>query len=796
MSTSVNADQIAPISERDDRAPAISDDNHQTILANFADLSVTQTITHQKQNISKTHHATDPYADQEITALLSRLYPVETISWTNQASGTGLVTMDFPNLLFNATNLSRLSRFRYFRSAVEVSIRLNTTSFNKGLLLVSWVPHFAPTALLDNSQSVFRASLLDHAVISADSQDTLTFTIPYVAPSAYMNLQSTEVNFFGLVHIHVLVPLTNPNGPSALATVQVYARFLEPQVAGPYHTQGDNGGRPPGIPPDKLIVKSAEDPTNKANRRADAENEAIVRSRMQVSSDIAQAKTATTPYISESKIGKMVEKFIDVAPKFIGAILPALLLDRPTSEQMTENVHIVPNSCFAHVNGLDPAQMLAANSSNKIAVTSEIFNCARDYNAFSAYKKLPTLISIKTIAYNTAIDSVLDRWYVSPMNVHHESGGGGEIYYPTHLSHLTSLFAAWRGSIKYRIHFVCTHFTSARIRIEWIPEMLSDVTVTPTQVGDHIHKVVDVNGDTVVDFEVPYLKPQQWAYTTNYLEYDGVATPDPKGYNGVIRLSLVTAIANSASTTSGGDIGYCVWVAAGDSYQLAFPVDSVRAIDATGNFTTELYETQGDRSFFSLRDAFEKPFDGLVQVRTQTIGGFSNAEDIHSFSEYLKRSVRNFRHAQNITTGVTNVNSTIYFDSTQSQAINRILTSFLFQRGSFRVRQILVTTATSGNVFYQPAAFSYYRYDDDAQQGIYMHDHTKSVTAEVQVPFYYEFPMWAHDLFASEQVSPPALLEYTDVTPITLQRQYVAVGDDFTMNWPIGPVPILVTPVE
>jgi len=124
---------------------------------------------------------------------------------------------------------------------VRVQIRLNTTEFHSGKLLVCWCPHWnvANPAHLMTSSDIYAESQLDSIMVSANANETIGFEIPYVAPSTYFDLtQNSSVGqplagFFGTVNIYVLAPLrlTGSSGTPSV-NITVYSNFVEPEVAG------------------------------------------------------------------------------------------------------------------------------------------------------------------------------------------------------------------------------------------------------------------------------------------------------------------------------------------------------------------------------------------------------------------------------------------------------------------------------------------------------------------------------------------------------------------------------------
>lgn len=199
-----------------------------------APMSITTTI----------HRDSDPYADQGLKQVLSRPYLTHSFAWSGTAAtATLLHTLSYPIDLCLVPNIAeKLNRFQYFRSPVHCEVRLNSTTFHSGKLLIVYAPHWNPSINDNGAMSqddMYSLVNLETILMSANSNETVTFDIPYVAPSTYLNLQmdtSTGTQgegFFGTVKIFVLAPLRltgSTTTPSV--TVTVYSSFGNPEVAG------------------------------------------------------------------------------------------------------------------------------------------------------------------------------------------------------------------------------------------------------------------------------------------------------------------------------------------------------------------------------------------------------------------------------------------------------------------------------------------------------------------------------------------------------------------------------------
>jgi len=239
MKTSENAQTGFAHEERKVAEPSVQENNQ---LTSFRDtVGVKEALG---APITPIHQHSDPYADQGLGPLLSRPYLVDYFTWSG-ANTIGIMVkkISFPYVLFQIPNIDeKLNRFKFFRAGVHVEIRLNSTTFHAGKILIVWLPHWntANTSNQLATDDMYAQSMLEGITLSACANETVSFDIPYVAPSAYLDLLTStapgDVNegFFGTVKMYVLAPLVlTGNIATPTLTVTTWANFVNPEPAGP-----------------------------------------------------------------------------------------------------------------------------------------------------------------------------------------------------------------------------------------------------------------------------------------------------------------------------------------------------------------------------------------------------------------------------------------------------------------------------------------------------------------------------------------------------------------------------------
>jgi len=179
---------------------------------------------------------TDPYPDQGMKPVLERIYRITDITWSGSSvQDTQLYVANFPYALLHAVpNLvDKIQRFCYIRADIEVEFRISGTTFHYGTLMIGWLPN-NPSTNQWKLGNIFTMSTCNAHILSANTNTTVKFTIPYVSPRAYWN-HADNLNdaYIGQICVRVLNPLALQGSASTPSlTVSVFANFKNIEVAG------------------------------------------------------------------------------------------------------------------------------------------------------------------------------------------------------------------------------------------------------------------------------------------------------------------------------------------------------------------------------------------------------------------------------------------------------------------------------------------------------------------------------------------------------------------------------------
>lgn len=552
----------------------------------------------------------NPYPDQTPTELLNRMFLILTTNWVPGFTAD----LNFPGSLnLQATIQKVLTRFRWFRADVEIEIKINSTPYHQGSLMVGYIPQWVAGAPLPLPTSGFNAQLFllsgcNGMVMCASSQDGLKFTIPYVHPNDWLDYSTPGIladSRIATVFIRELNTLVATSaGIAASVPILVYARFVNSKVAGFMSQMSD---------------KPSRESAAKAKGGFDVKTGVSVASKL----------LRKVPVIGEG-YGIIADLFNTFAGD----------LSKPASTQTSTPIisSYQPEDSLAHGNTY--ADQLTLYPNGKLTQAETFCGITTSHITLNKLAQRPMLIAIQT--FTTAITSqnilaIPQALVILP--------GTGCVISPIGdwLQNLSYAFRYWRGSIKYSFHFCLPAFYSFRVCIS-----LSQQPAAVVNTCDIPCKIVDIKGDCWVDFSVPYLYATTWMDTQLF--------PTPLLNNApTITVQFLTPIVGSSSISP--PLVYMnVFRSGGEDTQFS-GLRGVRL--ASGQVSTK----PTHHSDVSIEKHFSVPFEGMISGTTQSLEqGFVAVESVHTVSDCLKRTSNTIPTTSNPTTplnfvpGVANVN--------------------------------------------------------------------------------------------------------------------------------------------
>jgi len=379
--------------------------------------------------------------------------------------------------------------------------------------------------------------------MSACAQDPLEFEIPLRLPTAWLDIDAYESTsdvlrgIFGCVVVRVVTPL-GLLGSSGTPTIDctVHASFVNPRLSGFLNENRVYGA---------VTVNQAANVVAEARTRR---GEGLAKDKAGLLSGLAEATAVIARNIAIPGAG-----VVSGVARFLGAGLRSVGLNKPTSEAAPKEMIAVTGSDICNVDGLESTMPLTLRRENQISNDWKLLGLAEGEDDLRHLATRLNLVTVSSFDGTAESGTNVFNWLVTPMWTHAETVGttpnARRRFYMSHHSYLGTNFMWWRGSMKYRLRFVCSQFTTARVRLTWLPS--SSVVPDFTQnIGDVISLVLDICGDTEVEFSVPYLQAEWWKVAlAPVAQLDGFTVVGHEAQcNGNVWVSIVNPVKTSDST--------------------------------------------------------------------------------------------------------------------------------------------------------------------------------------------------------------------------------------------------------
>jgi len=695
----------------------------------------------------------NPYEDVH-AELLSREYVLDNFLWGITPIAKTYAFPDYliTNASFWPIMVPVLSMFRYYKADIQIRIKMETTPFHQGALMVSSMP--GGPALLPNLTT---ASGLNAFVLCASEQDECKFIIPYLAPQDWMDGfnasppgTDSSIGRLWIKTLNTLVP-TMQNMPVSVP-VLVYWKFVNMVQKSPIS----------GItllPERHVFVEAHSNMKPKHNTEASAKASGGL--------DLHAAVSTASSMIKELPV---VGNIYSGAVSVLKSIAPDL--SKPTSQQAPCPMSNLYGHQLSTVEGLDYSQETSMYPNAQVTQSPEFYGMQTSHMEVSQLAQRPMLHDAAVLSNATPAWETL----CTPLYVKTGIGATSSDW----LYNVAYAFRYWRGSIKYFLHFCVPSFYAFRVLITLADQ---DATAVP-QSGDIISKVVDIKGNTTVALDVPFMRSTPWISQRYDILGVGGWTPP------ILKVQIVTQIVGSSAPAT--PIVYLnVWRAGGEDTQFASLMGARDGINVEAHM--------------DMNTLFKTPFDPMLPSQVQGMEkGLIMSDVAGTVSDCLKRQSS---HTSSVAgSGVSTIpgfyilgTSNVNTRTIGREPFHYFSNMFLFWRGSRVLKHkqamdLFTLQGPDANQTYGDGAAHFF-ITSNAPPYL-MHDESINVPYYSQVPYW---PTWiGTQLFPSNfLVSHAGPIKPLDLTPFavpavgTLQ---ICGGDDLMLLYPAPFFPLVYYP--
>jgi len=610
-----------------------------------------------------------PLPDQTPQEMLCRLFEFDAFPWAvadGQSTTTPFKTWDPYDWLLTRPFVSQIVQFfKYFRADVELSFRMNTNQFYAGALMFTATPSITAT-----TQAYIQArSWLKPKLLSAQQQDTLVLQLPWPCPERFLDPTdiTTGHRVIWLVMGDVLSPLQT-NSPTAADSllVSVQVRFQNVQLVWPYAV---------GAPESRIVRQSgkAQKATRPRIRAAKGSRKAIY-TPSSTSQPLAQAVSPPPPSFMNlptvitdtiGSLGTTVQSLFSTVQPLMPDITALLgMLDKPEIEEAVTRVFPTGAANCCVVDRNDQSLPLTLYTGSYVNIDHETMPGGQPWKIVD--------IANRPCLHSYCAFTASNNAYIFPY-----IANGTPFDFCKHLHRL------WRGSVRMQLRFYCSSFVSCRFLLVYSPGS----STSDQSLANNVTRVIDVKGDTVVSFTLPYVFQTDLAYT-------GAFGGDPFDLVGTLQVSIYTQII-STDTTTDPRIDMVVFSAATADCQFSYPVMPEPIVYSTWPNATPVVLSKGRIvRQADISDDFGVEFSPFIEGCTYLT---DNKNSTSETSVYVTDLMKRYQSANYLVQGTTGIFVDRDYFPNPGTIARVLFNTFAFWRGGFRIKVVTPTPSTTGS---------------------------------------------------------------------------------------------------
>lgn len=704
-------------------------------LTTFADVSVPT-----QDNAPPIPEASFAKSDAGYTGLippqsLEHPFKVHSFDWTYANNfGTNVSSVTFPLALTSIPNIAaKLLQYKYFRADVKVEVKVTSTPVRFGALNVSFFPRMGTVGADVDAYATVAQRLNKAYPLSANGQRSIEMILRRVPVSTF-DLTIGDPQAIGTLFFDVLAPLRVADGTEPIPlTVVVFAHFISLEVAGPGEQEGVSN-----------LIKVVADRRKvrrdfKKQSKKEAVKETVKKSEDGIVSSLLSFAGNAAPVLAMSPLAEL-----SPFAALLGAAAPffrSLGLSKPSTTMAVQaNNTQRPLRYIGKAQGLYDGERVSTMTDSHLLSTT-FADCEEP--DIRALAQEPCLLTMMTFDSSSPPETQLIMIPLIPSMCRVSDQLEQSIYAPGNMAYYSQFFNNWRGGFKFSFHFFTSQFTTASVRITHnpyneLPEAPEDSS------GDHVSTVVEICGDTIHEFSVPYISREPWSVIDGYCPPSNspVVTLSPidnlsitiltpartLGVVGDSTIYMVVYVAAAPDIDFSNYIGYRLRLAANETGEML----REKRIEVDRNNVIKRFVKQ------SIAERFSKPFKPLHPALAAMEQGFVSSENstnlcalchMEEFVLPAETITPPISSAETVYTGIPN-----FLGTTNIAALTR---PFRFWRGSTRHRMYnqLLAVYTGVGMSVPPSYLSSANLRNDPCPMIPIANATLSDPIEIPWPF-------------------------------------------------------------
>ena len=452
----------------------------------------------------------------------------------------------------------RLSGVYGVKFTMKFTLQVAATAFHQGVLAMGFQYGFYNDKIFDRTIQSASLTNLPHVRLNLESDTMVELSVPFKYCDEYMCVEQlvSQTSFgYGKLGVNVLLPSISVTGLSP-ATYKLYAHLEDIEIFG-----ADNYAS------STVIIQSGGKVSNEIKKPSDA---------LFSAAKITRFVSRGVP--SLSSIAGPASWVLDTA----GGVARYFGYSRPAIQDAATKMLPTYYGSDCHVDSATPALVVTPFQSNSLSVTPEFgFSDVDEMSSkfiTSQYSQLCVGAVSTGDAHGDAIYATRVSpqcfWFRAPANKPYCNklfprssadlvSQSGNVFLPTSVMNYASNFRGWRGGYKFKFTFAKTAMHGGRYLLSFNPNYVQGFTPTSyasaegPEIKDGLvqpygySKIVDIKGDSVVEFTVPFVAP----------------TPNVEFYSSIGSLTLTCIDPLQASSQVTTSVPFMVEVCGDDDFE-------------------------------------------------------------------------------------------------------------------------------------------------------------------------------------------------------------------------------------
>nr|UYL95334.1 MAG: polyprotein [Nanning Iflav tick virus 1] len=463
--------------------------------------------------------------------MMSRYTLFDQFDWLGtDADGKVLKTYELPSALFktafiNMPNSMILKKFNYYQFDIKLKISVNATKFHTGKMLCSWNYNFGNREFYFTNRSAL--SQMPHAFVSVPAINPVEIVIPYKFVFPYWSLEDIldEKNHYLRVLLSVFNSLSSTEAVPNQVSVVVQLQLCNIRVSG----------------------------------------------------------MCANPEIKSLEIEhQMFEGIIGTVEGLLRNVLGDGNRDNPTEPRA--HMSMVPYSAHSWSIGTNQNEILNPLRLDPLAVTPHCnptdemkVSYIASHSGFVETFEWKETQKPGDLIWSAPVSPI------NPTNWFNKKGdlirAGLDQYQAPPVSVIASMFAYWRGSLKFEFSFVSNLFQSGRLAFVFVPKRRGEGMPTLHQAYNSYVLQFSLGEQTTFEFVCPYICNQ------DFLRCRSLSTPFPFALKDIERTgTLYCYVVNRLVCVQGApnEVPVNVFLSGGDDFEVALPCNPILAPSTLG----------------------------------------------------------------------------------------------------------------------------------------------------------------------------------------------------------------------